>query len=83
MDFVSDALFDGRHFLLLLVLDHFTHECLEIVVDHSLRLYEHCFLSLVDARGRIEAWRRFCNEERPHSALAWSSTENAGPKRIP
>lgn len=38
MDFVSDALFDGRRFQLLPVLDHFTHECLEIVVDHSLRI---------------------------------------------
>lgn len=37
MDFVSDALFDGRRFRLLPVLDHFTHECLEIVLDPSLR----------------------------------------------
>lgn len=36
-DLVSDALFDGRRFRLLPVLDHFTHECLEIVVDQSLR----------------------------------------------
>ncbi|WP_127168094.1 IS3 family transposase [Xanthomonas euvesicatoria] len=141
MDFVSDALFDGRRFRLLPVLDHFTHECLDIVVDQSLRaddvaeavarlvvqrgrpeaikvdngsefagkvmdrwayengveldfsrrgtptdnamvesfngrlrqecLNEHWFLSLADARSKIEAWRRFYNEERPHSALAW------------
>ncbi|MDC9642655.1 IS3 family transposase, partial [Xanthomonas euvesicatoria] len=141
MDFVSDALFDGRRFRLLPVLDHFTHECLEIFVDQSLgaddvadavvrlvvqrgkpeaikvdngsefagkvldrwayengveldfsrrgtptdnamvesfngRLRQEClnahwFLSLADARSKIEAWRRFYNEERPHSALAW------------
>jgi putative transposase len=27
------------------------------------------FLSMADARDRIEAWRRDYNEERPHSAL--------------
>jgi putative transposase len=27
------------------------------------------FLSLADARARIEEWRRHYNEERPHSAL--------------
>ena len=27
------------------------------------------FLSLEDARGKIEAWRRHYNESRPHSAL--------------
>ncbi len=145
MDFVSDALFDGRRFRLLPVLDHFTHECLAIVVDQSLRaddvaeavtrlaaqrgkpeaikvdngsefagkvmdrwayengveldfsrrgtptdnalvesfngrlrqecLNEHWFLSLADARSKIEAWRRFYNEERPHSALAWKTPE--------
>ena len=37
MDLVSDALFDGRRFWMLTVVDHFTHECLAIVVDQSLR----------------------------------------------
>jgi len=37
MDFVSDALFDGRRFRPLTVVDHFTHECLDIVVDQSLK----------------------------------------------
>lgn len=143
MDFVSDALFDGRRFRSLAVVDHFTHECLDIVVDQSLRgehvaeamarlvaqrgkpgaikvdsgsefagkvmdrwayengveldfsrrgtptdnalvesfngrlrqecLNEHWFLSLEDARSKIAAWRRFYNEERPHSALAWKT----------
>ena len=143
MDFVSDALFDGRRFRSLTVVDHFTHECLDIVVDQSLRgehvaeavarlvaqrgkpaaikvdngsefagkvmdrwayengvkldfsrrgtptdnalvesfngrlrqecLNEHWFLSLEDARSKIAAWRRFYNEDRPHSALAWKT----------
>lgn len=34
-------------------------------------LNEHWFLSLADARSKIEAWRTFYNQERPHSALAW------------
>jgi len=34
-------------------------------------LNEHWFLSLADARSKIEAWRKFYNEDRPHSALAW------------
>jgi transposase InsO family protein len=32
-------------------------------------LNEHWFMSLQDARNKIEAWRGFYNEERPHSAL--------------
>jgi putative transposase len=32
-------------------------------------LNEHWFLSLDDARDKVEAWRRDYNEERPHSAL--------------
>lgn len=34
--FVSDALFGGRRFRSLTVVDHFTHACLDIVVDQSL-----------------------------------------------
>jgi putative transposase len=33
-------------------------------------LNEHWFMSLKDARNKIEAWRGFYNEQRPHSALA-------------
>ena len=143
MDFVSDALFDGRRFRALTIVDHFTHECLGIVVDQSLRgehvaeamtrlvaqrgaptaikvdngsefagkvmdrwayengveldfsrrgtptdnalvesfngrfrqecLNKHWFLSLHDARCKIDAWRCFYNEERPHSASAWKT----------
>ena len=30
-------------------------------------------MSLDDARGKIEAWRRYYNESRPHSALDWAT----------
>ena len=34
-------------------------------------LNSHWFLSLADARAKIEAWRRDYNESRPHTALGW------------
>jgi putative transposase len=34
-------------------------------------LNTHWFLSLPDARAKIEAWRRDYNESRPHTALGW------------
>jgi len=57
MDFVSDALFDGRRFRLLPVLDHFTHECLDIVVNQSLRADDvaEAVTRLVVQRGKPEA----------------------------
>lgn len=141
MDFVSDALFDGRRLRLLTIIDLFTRECLGIVVGQSLKgedvkealtriarfrgnpktlkadngsefagkvmdrwayerqieidfsrpgkptdnatvesfngrlrqecLNENWFLSLQDAEQKIEAWRTFYNQVRPHSALEW------------
>ena len=38
-------------------------------------LNEHRFLSLDDARDKIEAWRQDYNEERPHSALGNATPE--------
>lgn len=143
MDFVADALFDGRKFRMLTVVDLFTRECLAIDVEQRLtgedvvrvltaisnerglpctiksdngsefiskamdkwayergveldfsrpgkptdnanvesfngRLRQEClnaswFMSLDDAKGKIEAWRRYYNESRPHSALDWST----------
>ena len=32
-------------------------------------LSAHWFLTLADAREKMEAWRRFYNEDRPHSAI--------------
>jgi transposase InsO family protein len=34
-------------------------------------LNTHCFLSLAEARTKIEAWRRDYNESRPHTSLGW------------
>jgi putative transposase len=143
MDFVSDALFDGRRLRTLTVLDNYTRECLSIHVDAGIRgehvvevmecisanrglpvtirvdngpefisrvldkwAYEHgvsldfsrpgkptdnafiesfngrfreeClntnwFLSLDDARSKIEGWRNDYNQARPHSALDWQT----------
>ena len=143
MDFVADALFDGRKLRMLTVVDLFTRECLAIDVGQSLkgedvarvltsitetrglpktiksdngsefiskvmdkwayergveldfsrpgkptdnanvesfngRLRQEClnatwFMSLDDARGKIEAWRMYYNESRPHSALDWAT----------
>ncbi len=36
-------------------------------------LNEHWFMSLADAQEKIEVWRRFYNEARPHSALDWQT----------
>jgi putative transposase len=33
------------------------------------RLNAHWFLSLADARKKVEDWRRYYNEERPHGAI--------------
>ena len=143
MDFVADALFDGRKLRMLTVVDLFTRECLAIDVGQSLkgedvvrvltaityergaprtiksdngsefiskvmdkwayekgveldfsrpgkptdnanvesfngRLRQEClnatwFMSLDDARGKIEAWRQYYNESRPHSSLDWTT----------
>jgi putative transposase len=139
MDFVSDALYDGRRLRALTVVDNYTRECLAIEVDQGIgggqvvrvlgritkkrrtpktirvdngpefvskvldqwayrngvtldfsrpgkptdnayvesfngSLRDEClnvnwFLSLTDARGKIEAWRQHYNESRPHTAL--------------
>lgn len=37
-------------------------------------LNAHWFLSLADAQRKIEAWRQYYNEARPHSALEWSTS---------
>jgi putative transposase len=143
MDFVADALFDGRRLRALTVVDNYTRECLAIDVGSSLKgedvvnalarivavrgkprtiktdngsefiskamdrwayehgveldfsrpgkptdnakvesfhgrfraecLNAHWFLSLEDAQRKIEAWRQYYNEARPHSALEWST----------
>jgi putative transposase len=54
MDFVSDALTDGRRFRILSIVDDFTRECLALVADTSLpglRVVRE-LNTLVEARGR-------------------------------
>ncbi|UMY20194.1 IS3 family transposase [Methylobacterium organophilum] len=145
MDFVSDALFDGRRLRALTVVDAFTREALAIEVDQGIkgeqvvpvvgrlallrgapraiqvdngpefvskvldrwayengvtldfsrpgkptdnalvesfngRLRDEClnanwFLSLADAKSKIETWRRHYNESRPHTALGWRTPQ--------
>jgi putative transposase len=156
MDFVSDALFDGRRLRALTVVDAYTREALAIDVDQSIRgeqvvktmtritavrgaprairvdndpefiskaldrwayengvvldfsrpgkptdnafveslngrfrdecLNTHWFLSLADARAKIETWRRHYNESRPHTSLGRILTfdleENPGDPQI-
>lgn len=41
-------------------------------------LNQHWFLSLEDAKAKIEAWRRDYNEVRPHSALDWRTPHEFG-----
>jgi transposase InsO family protein len=65
MDFVSDALFNGNKFRALTPFiesfnGSFRDECLNV----------NWFMSLEDARQKIENWRRDYNEYRPHSSLA-------------
>ena len=36
-------------------------------------LNAHCFLTLADAREKIEDWRRYYNEDRPHGAIGQKS----------
>jgi putative transposase len=38
-------------------------------------LNEHWFMSLFDAREKIEVWRQECNHGRPHSALGYCTPE--------
>jgi putative transposase len=143
MDFVADALFDGRRLRALTVVDNYTRESLAIAVGQNLKgedvvntlnciamkrglpsiikvdngsefiskvmdkwayergveldfsrpgkptdnakvesfngrlrqecLNAHWFLSLEDARRKIDEWRQYYNETRPHSALQWAT----------
>lgn len=143
MDFVADALFDGRRLRALTIVDNYTRESLAIEVGQSLKgedvvntlnriatgrglpstikvdngsefiskimdkwayergieldfsrpgkptdnakvesfngrlrqecLNAHWFLSLEDARHKIDEWRQYYNETRPHSALQWAT----------
>jgi putative transposase len=34
-------------------------------------LNTHWFLTLANAREKLEAWRRYCNDDRPHGAIGY------------
>jgi transposase InsO family protein len=59
MDFVSDALSDGRRLRALTVVDAFTREALAIDVDQ--------------ARAILARWVHDYNTERPHSSLGYAT----------
>lgn len=40
-----------------------------VVCSFSECLNAHWFLTLADAAEKLEAWRRYYNEERPHGAI--------------
>ena len=46
-------------------------------------LNEHWFLTLDDAKQKIEAWRRDYNEQRPHSSLGNQTPAQFAARRIP
>lgn len=51
-----------------------------LVESFNGRLRDEClnanwFLSLADARSKIETWRRHYNESRPHTALGWRTRQ--------
>lgn len=45
-------------------------------------LNDHWFVSLSDARQRIEEWRRDYNEERPHSALGYLTPAEFAARKV-
>jgi putative transposase len=52
MDFVADALFDGRRFRALTLVDNFSRECLAIEIGQSLKAED-----VVRVMERIKLWR--------------------------
>ena len=72
MDFVSDALFDGRRRFSRpgTPMDNATVESFNDRLRQEC-LNENWFKSLEDARCKIEAWRIHYNQRRLHSALGW------------
>lgn len=97
MDFMSDELFDGRRTRLPTIVDLAFSRPGKPADGADLEpfngrfrqegLNEHGFLSLDDARDKVEARRRDDNEERPHSALGNATTEEHAaqvePRKVP
>ncbi len=83
MDFVHDALWSGRKFRALTIVDDCSRECPAIEVDTSIGGKRVCrvldrlaemrglpgFTTMQQAKSIIETWRMDYNEARPHSSL--------------
>jgi putative transposase len=65
LDFVSDALTDGRRFRVLAIVDDFTHECLALVADTSLS----------GARVARELDAVIARRGKPHTIVSDNGTE--------
>lgn len=46
--------------------------CKALAVDQAECLNAHWFISLADAREKLEDWRSHYNEDRPHSAIGYN-----------
>ncbi|KAA0897345.1 transposase [Enterobacter hormaechei] len=44
--------------------------------------HENWFMSLEDARSKIEAWRIHYNQKRPHSTLGWMTPSEFAEKSV-
>jgi putative transposase len=85
MDFVHDQLATGRKLRVLTIVDTFSRYSPALEPRFTFRgadvvevleragrqecLNSHWFMSLADAREKLEDWRRYYNEERPHGAI--------------
>jgi hypothetical protein len=76
LDFVSDALSDGRRFRVLCVIDDFPHECLAMIADNSLSGIR--FARELDAiamtRGYDRQRQRHGADIECHSGMATTTT---------
>jgi transposase InsO family protein len=84
MDFASDALWTGRRFRCLCIVDDAIRERVTIqnaFVESFIGrfregcLNQHWFGSLAEAARIVGAWREHYNRERPHSALGYEPPE--------
>ena len=64
MDFVSDQMYNGKRFRILALIDLYSRECLALYADKNI-----WFMSLDDAKGKIQRWKNNYNELHPHSSL--------------
>jgi len=75
LDFLSDAMTDGRRFRILAIVDDFTRECLALVPDTSqpgLRVVREVNM-VIAARGRLAMSRIVCSNARRAWLQGWGS----------